>query len=455
MFDSRLTVPSSHPSQERDENFGIAHNYCMYHTRHHTFPDTDPYKVDDALDALRERLGIHAQLDKQQALDMLVARFRRAEWRTDTPDAHARIISLLLELSRNPLQTKYTHIDAMAALGEDDMGAVDATSDEEDDKRDADPMYEDVAAQLSDSTLSDWTDDEEEEARAEALRLDVEAAVAERRRDGGRTRTEDAEDEFASPIDGSTHADAAPSLDPEFRWSDLKVDDTPASTSYEAASDAWEWDPRARGIRGGAGDTVAAAAARLLPALAAARSREGAHLVETWDGSTESKVVGAAMHALVGAAPASRAPGVAVPHLSPAALSAGLERAADAAATLDLVERAAGAVLATPAPVAAYVAGYEQLAGGGGAGPTVRAFAAALTGHVRELRETLAPLLQRAAGLGVGDVAGAPTLLFLDGQGGALAPAIVGYQSPDFFWSYFETGIQRAHDALVNSNAAR
>ena len=45
----------------------------MYHTRHHTFPDTDPYKVDDALDALRERLGIHAQLDKQQALDMLVA----------------------------------------------------------------------------------------------------------------------------------------------------------------------------------------------------------------------------------------------------------------------------------------------------------------------------------------------------------------------------------------------
>lgn len=416
MFDSRLTVPPSHPSQERDENFGIAHNYCMYHTRHHTFPDTDPYKVDDALDALRERLGIHAQLDKQQALDMLVARFRRAEWRTDTPDVHARIISLLLELSRNPLQTKYTHIDAMAALGEDDMGAVDATSDEEDDKRDTDPtssspMDEDVDAG-SDSTLSDWTDDEEEEARAEALRLDVEAAVAERRRDG-RTRTEDADDDFASPIDGSTHADAAPSLDPEFRWSDLKVDDTPASTSYEAASDAWEWDPRARGIRGGAGDTVAAAAARLLPALAAARSREGAHLVETWDGSTESKVVGAAMHALVGAAPASRAPGVAVPHLSPAALSAGLERAADAAATLDLVERAAGAVLATPAPVAAYVAGYEQLAGGGGAGPTVRAFAAALTGHVRELRETLAPLLQRAAGLGVGDVAGAPTLLEL------------------------------------------
>ena len=44
----------------------------MYHTRHHSFPDTDPYKVNDALDALRERLGIHAQLEKQEALDTLL-----------------------------------------------------------------------------------------------------------------------------------------------------------------------------------------------------------------------------------------------------------------------------------------------------------------------------------------------------------------------------------------------
>ena len=82
---------------------------------------------------------------------------------------------------------------------------------------------------------------------------------------------------------------------------------------------------------------MVAAAARLLPALASARGREGATLVGAWDGSTESKVVGDALHALQGAAPARRAPGAAVPHLSPAALAAGLERAADAAATLDLV----------------------------------------------------------------------------------------------------------------------
>lgn len=48
----------------------------MYHTRHHSFPDTDPYKVNDALDALRERLGIHAQLEKQEALDTLLGEER-------------------------------------------------------------------------------------------------------------------------------------------------------------------------------------------------------------------------------------------------------------------------------------------------------------------------------------------------------------------------------------------
>ena len=69
-----LLHPAAHHThaQEEDENHGIAHNYCMYHTRHHSFPDTDPYKVNDALDALRERLGIHAQLEKQEALDTLL-----------------------------------------------------------------------------------------------------------------------------------------------------------------------------------------------------------------------------------------------------------------------------------------------------------------------------------------------------------------------------------------------
>ena len=262
-----LTEPTDQPTQEHDENFGIAHNYCAYHTRHHTFPDTDPHKVDDALDALRERLGIHAQLDKQLALDMLVARFRRVEWRTDTPDVHARVISLLLELSRNPLRTKYTHIDAMAALGEDDLGTNDDDgASDRDQASDRDEPDVDVDDAPSDSTLSDWTDDEEQDgddddddARAERLRLGVEEAIAARRdapRRGERVRgrrsgaTADGTDEDDAGDDGDGDGDEA-ATDPEFRWSDLRVDDEPACAAPDR--DEWEWDPRAtRDARAGA-----------------------------------------------------------------------------------------------------------------------------------------------------------------------------------------------------------
>ena len=259
---------------------------------------------------------------------MLVARFRRVEWRTDTPDVHARVISLLLELSRNPLRTKYTHIDAMAALGEDDLGTNDDDgASDRDQASDRDEPDEPVDDATSDSTLSDWTDDEEEDgdddARAERLRLGVEEAVAARRdaprggewvrgrRSGAPADGTDDDgdgddgDEKSAPGDGD---DAA--TDPEFRWSDLRVDDEPASSSRRDR-DEWEWDPRTtrRPSRGGAGDAVVAAAARLLNALASARGREGATLVDAWDRRTESKVVGDALHALQGAAPARRAPG--------------------------------------------------------------------------------------------------------------------------------------------------
>ena len=371
---------------------------------------------------------------------MLVARFRRVEWRTDTPDVHARVISLLLELSRNPLRTKYTHIDAMAALGEDDLGTNDDDDASDRDRAASDRDEPDDAEDddvTSDSTLSDWTDDEEEDdddddARAERLRLGVEEAVAARRdaSNGGewaRGRRSGTKPSAGTDDDGDGDEKSAPgdddgdgedgdgaATDPEFRWSDLRVDDEPASSSSRRDRDEWEWDPRTtrRPSRGGAGDAVVAAAARLLNALASARGREGATLVDAWDRRTESKVVGDALHALQGAAPARRAPGAVVPHLSPAALAAGLERAADAAATLDMVERAANAALATPAPVLT-AAGVSI---GARFGPTIRAFAAALVRHVRELREELAPLVQRAAGFADDDKAGkagAPTLLEL------------------------------------------
>ena len=41
-------------------------------------------------------------------------------------------------------------------------------------------------------------------------------------------------------------------------------------------------------------------------------------------------------------------------------------------------------------------------------------------------------------------VFGTPTLLFLDGAGHEIAERLVGYQSVDFYWSYFERTIASA-----------
>lgn len=49
-------------------------------------------------------------------------------------------------------------------------------------------------------------------------------------------------------------------------------------------------------------------------------------------------------------------------------------------------------------------------------------------------------------------VAGAPTLLFLDGQGRVLAKPLIGYQSPDYFWFYFEKAIHQAQQALLDGS---
>lgn len=147
-----------------EENLAVAHNYCMYHTRHHSFPDTDPRDVRDRLDALRERLQAHAQLEKHEALAMLLDRFERLEWRSEVPDVRSRVLLLLLGLSRNPLRTTYSHIDAEAAVGgedaarlEDDGDAFARSAASITSASDSEPeSVQDDAA--SASTLSDWSD---------------------------------------------------------------------------------------------------------------------------------------------------------------------------------------------------------------------------------------------------------------------------------------------------------
>ena len=427
-----------------DENLGIAHNYCLYHTRHHSFPDPDPQAVRDEVDALRERLGMHAQLEKQRALEMLVGSFEETPWSdVDVPDVHARVMLLLLRLSGNPLQTKYTHLDAARAAGDADAKGTDAAArvrdsrttrslehEEDDDENDADDddatESDDDASVRSASTLSVWSDDEETvSARAVAAAAAAPRAARDAAENGHPWERARSSSSDSRPIPKPPETETA-----GFSWRGLG-DALAAADAAEAretrTKDARDEDENETFVssappaprRGGAGETVVRSASRLFSALVAARGDDlathalaaaaerearlsrGGTLVERAAASrrrTEASAVGTALHALHGVAPADGSSGPAsVPHLSPDALEAALSSAREAAASLDAIRRL---VRATLDPNAS-------------AGPTLRAAAAATSRVEREMRDALAPLLLRAAGLQSASTRGAPTLLEL------------------------------------------
>ena len=440
--------------QAGEENLQIAHNYCLYHTRHHSFPDPDPRAVRDEVDALRERLGVHAQLEKQRALEMLVGRFEATPWAdVDVPDVQSRVMLLLLRLSGNPLQTKYTHVDAARAVGDADAtgtlrGAAsvpgsgfatrarergDRGDDDATESGDDATESEDDASVRSASTLSDWSDDEETvSARADAVAAATARAARAARaaKENERPRGVDATNEtHESSIDGGSHTKTPSS---GFSWralgdaldaadaADARETRETRGTETKDASFVSSAPPAPR--RGGAGETVVHSASRLFPALVAARgddlatnalagaaergarlSERGGTLAERAVAAsrrrrTEASAVGAALHAMHGVAPADGSSGPAsVPHLSPDALGAALSSAREAAASLDATRRLARATLDPNA----------------GSGPTLRAAAAAASRVEQEIRDALAPLLLRAAGLQSASTRGAPTLLEL------------------------------------------
>ena len=274
--------------QAGEENLQIAHNYCLYHTRHHSFPDPDPRAVRDEVDALRERLGVHAQLEKQRALEMLVGRFEATPWAdVDVPDVQSRVMLLLLRLSGNPLQTKYTHVDAARAVGDADAtgtlrGAAsvpgsgfatrarergDRGDDDATESGDDATESEDDASVRSASTLSDWSDDEETvSARADAVAAATARAARAARaaKENERPRGVDATNEtHESSIDGGSHTKTPSS---GFSWralgdaldaadaADARETRETRGTETKDASFVSSAPPAPR--RGGAGETV-------------------------------------------------------------------------------------------------------------------------------------------------------------------------------------------------------
>ena len=285
-----------------EENLAVAHNYCMYHTRHHSFPDTDPRDVRDRLDALRERLQAHAQLEKHEALAMLLDRFERLEWRSEVPDVRSRVLLLLLGLSRNPLRTTYSHIDAEAAVGgedaarlEDDGDAFARSAASITLASDSEPeSVQDDAA--SASTLSDWSDrsdDDDDDDGVLRRRRPAAAAFAPasselERGVAARRAALVASAELAREKEkGEAAGNPRGARAGGFAWASLGSADADAAearardAARAEAEDRWEWrdggggaDARFGGFaRSGVGAAVVEAAGGLFPALRGGEAR--------------------------------------------------------------------------------------------------------------------------------------------------------------------------------------
>jgi len=72
-------------SQPWEANFGLALDFCTFHTRRHPFPEPDGVATRASYAALLERFGVAAQLDKRAALQLLLARFEAAPLQCEAP----------------------------------------------------------------------------------------------------------------------------------------------------------------------------------------------------------------------------------------------------------------------------------------------------------------------------------------------------------------------------------
>eukprot|EP00240_Pyramimonas_obovata_P010873 CAMPEP_0118939068 /NCGR_PEP_ID=MMETSP1169-20130426/27860_1 /TAXON_ID=36882 /ORGANISM="Pyramimonas obovata, Strain CCMP722" /LENGTH=144 /DNA_ID=CAMNT_0006883245 /DNA_START=164 /DNA_END=595 /DNA_ORIENTATION=+ len=99
-----------------DENFGIALEYCLYHTQYHKFLDSSPQETQRLYNGLFEKLRVRGQLGKAKAVQSLanlgaqlveknISEGRdRSSLMADRP---ARVLHLLYACSEAPLSSTY------------------------------------------------------------------------------------------------------------------------------------------------------------------------------------------------------------------------------------------------------------------------------------------------------------------------------------------------------------
>ncbi|KAL0024129.1 hypothetical protein WJX77_000413 [Trebouxia sp. C0004] len=138
------------PVQAEGSNHGLAMDYCLQNLEQHRFGDVDPASVESLYGGLSERLGSHSQLQKQRALQKLVAALLDCKLDSQQLEPHHNLLSLVYWLARRPLESAYIPSEKPSGIY-----AGSPESELSDDDHESD-WGNDAAVYSSDSELSDW-----------------------------------------------------------------------------------------------------------------------------------------------------------------------------------------------------------------------------------------------------------------------------------------------------------
>lgn len=353
------------------ENYEESKKYCDYHLRSGTYIDRTTGEImDKDVRAMCERFEIASQGDKARALEVRARALalmgtndrESDEWRS-RDERGGKIVLMLLRLARRPLRTSLAELGLASAEDEEASERAEEEEEEEEEKETSSVASEggEERSARSDSTLSEWSDEEQEMREYEDDGVVAERAGGVEDEDGlGFSWRYDVHGDFETPSASAAAATTAGSVKNEYQFVPDAVVQARALQSALHATNA----------RRGGEVFLAAACAKNLP--------------------NEASLVNRILHALrMGSSDIQR---VSLPHVSHATIEGALVSIRHVAEELERLQTLKFRARRC--------------------GPTIQAFAEALDKQARVLKRVLTPLEMRLSRDYNGNE-GKPTLLEL------------------------------------------
>jgi len=142
--------------EQDEENFEICERFVLSNLLYHKYLDPDDRKVNKSIQGVREKFLVHAQLEKANHFQQLIHRFNDTpifKERLEQHDLNYRLLSLLLNLAENPVNTDYIPREISQEPEKEEIDWLAILKDGE-----KSPKHFG-----SDSSLSEWSDDSEAE----------------------------------------------------------------------------------------------------------------------------------------------------------------------------------------------------------------------------------------------------------------------------------------------------